>query len=145
MSKNKIAAVSATSIVPNLYSNNQKSKIEAVKYVNNGTKTNNGNDDDDNDDGDDVNDDEYDDDEEEEEDDDDEDDDDNDDNNDEEEVNKQIGRGADEDIVDDLVYDIYNLTGCNYHPLRIQSSTENEQEQIFSDETKRVTQLIYKR
>ena len=66
-------------------------------------------------------------------------------NNEEIELINQSGRNADEDIVDDLVYDIFNLAGCNYHPLRIQSSSDNDKEEIFSDETKRVTQLIYKR
>lgn len=51
-----------------------------------------------------------------------------------------------EDIVDDLTYDVYNLTACNYHPIAIQDDSTNEQrEDLFLDLTARSTQFLVKR
>jgi len=48
--------------------------------------------------------------------------------------------GPVEDVVDDLVYDIFNLTACNYHPLRLTSDTDLESEILTT--LKRTTQAL---
>ena len=48
-----------------------------------------------------------------------------------------------EDIVDDLTYDVYNLTACNYHPLRI--LTDKQKERVLLDSSRRSCQLLIKR
>jgi hypothetical protein len=46
----------------------------------------------------------------------------------------------DNKIIDDLIYDVYNLTACHYHPVGFQSTEES-----LRIEAQRVTQLLFKR
>lgn len=49
-----------------------------------------------------------------------------------------------EDIVDDLEYDVYNLVACNHHA--IQLSGDNEiKEETLKKHTQRATQLLIKK
>jgi hypothetical protein len=48
-----------------------------------------------------------------------------------------------EDVVDDLVYDAYNLVACNYHPLRFVD--EDEREKVILEETDRAVSLLLKK
>ena len=48
-----------------------------------------------------------------------------------------------EDLVDDLTYDVYNLTACNYHTIRLESKP-NKEKQLLSL-AQRSTQLLIKR
>ena len=50
-----------------------------------------------------------------------------------------------EDIVDDLSYDVYNLTASNYHPVRLQSNSEDLINKQLMVLTQRATQLLVKR
>ena len=47
-----------------------------------------------------------------------------------------------EDLVDDLRYDVYNLTAVNSHAIRFPSEDTLQKEQILFAETHRATQLI---
>jgi hypothetical protein len=51
-----------------------------------------------------------------------------------------VGR---EDIVDDLTYDVFNLTACNYHPVRLLNPDDKENE--ICSIVQRSTQLLLKR
>lgn len=51
-----------------------------------------------------------------------------------------------EDIVDDLTYDVRNLTACNYHPIFFdENGHEESKEQVFIDIATRSTQLLLRR
>ena len=50
-----------------------------------------------------------------------------------------------EDIVDDLTYDVYNLTASNYHPVRLQPNSEDLINKHLMELTQRATQLLVKR
>lgn len=47
-----------------------------------------------------------------------------------------------EDLVDDLRYDVYNLTAVNSHAIRFLSEDTLQKEQILFAETHRATQLL---
>ena len=47
-----------------------------------------------------------------------------------------------EDIVDDLQYDLANLTACNYHTLMLNDASL---ESIIISESQRAAQLLYQR
>jgi hypothetical protein len=49
-----------------------------------------------------------------------------------------------EDVVDDLKYDLRNLTACNYHEIRSTDDDEEREDMIFEAAT-RATQLLVKR
>lgn len=51
--------------------------------------------------------------------------------------------GPREDVVDDLSYDIYNLTACNYHAVRF-GEGENKEDALLMT-AQRATQLLIKR
>lgn len=48
-----------------------------------------------------------------------------------------------EDVVDDLTYDTFNLTASLYHPLRWSNSQQKEQ--VILEAATRAAQLLYKR
>ncbi|RYH31826.1 hypothetical protein EON65_01835 [archaeon] len=48
-----------------------------------------------------------------------------------------------EDIVDDLTYDLFNLTACSYHPL-IWNSDEDKEQTILAL-ANRASQLLFQR
>ena len=51
--------------------------------------------------------------------------------------------GAEEDKVDDLSYDVYNLVACNYHALPIDSSMGGKKvEELLLEQSTRNTQLL---
>ena len=47
-----------------------------------------------------------------------------------------------EDLVDDLRYDVYNLTAVNSHAVRFPSEETLQKEQVLFVETHRATQLL---
>jgi hypothetical protein len=51
-----------------------------------------------------------------------------------------------EDVVDDLTYDVFNLTACNYHPIVFdEQGNDAAKEQVFIDIATRSTQLLLRR
>lgn len=48
-----------------------------------------------------------------------------------------------EDVVDDLTYDTFNLTASLYHPLRWNNSQQKEQ--VILEAATRAAQLLYRR
>lgn len=50
-----------------------------------------------------------------------------------------------EDVVDDLTYDIFNLTACNYHPIRMVTTDSAKRERILCEAARRATQLLVRR
>jgi hypothetical protein len=52
--------------------------------------------------------------------------------------------GSREDLVDDLKYDVKNLTACNYHAMR-STDDEDEREEMILEAATRATQLLVKR
>jgi hypothetical protein len=52
-----------------------------------------------------------------------------------------------EDVVDDLFYDPYNLTVCDFHPLKLQSNSgkNGDLENLIVEQATRAAQLLYKR
>ena len=58
--------------------------------------------------------------------------------------NEEEERESNEDVMDDLNYDIYNLVAFNYHSVRITGEGEEREEAIL-DASIRATQLLVKR
>lgn len=52
-------------------------------------------------------------------------------------------KNTNEDIVDDLTYDLFNFTACSYHPLVW--SSEEDKEQTILTSAARACQLLYKK
>jgi hypothetical protein len=48
-----------------------------------------------------------------------------------------------EDKMDDLTYDVYNLTACDYHPVRLEDSKKLETK--LNESAQRAAQLLYKK
>ena len=51
------------------------------------------------------------------------------------------GRADHEDVVDDLNYDLFNLTASHYHPLVWKKVSKREE--VLLEETQRAAQLLY--
>lgn len=48
-----------------------------------------------------------------------------------------------EDVVDDLGYDVHNLLACNYHAIRI--GNNEDKEEVLKSHFKRAAQLLMKK
>lgn len=79
----------------------------------------------------------------EEDDEDDEEDEEDDEGSDEEEEEDAEDNENNEDVVDDLVYDVYNLLASNYHAVRILEGEDKEQ--VLQDHAQRAAQLLMKK
>jgi len=64
-------------------------------------------------------------------------------NSDEENEEVEVVTERQEDVVDDLSYDLFNLTASCYHPLRW--SSENDREETIRNAATRAAQLLFKR
>lgn len=66
-----------------------------------------------------------------------------------EEGDEELNLARREDVVDDLFYDLFNLTVANYHPLKVDlpsSSSENsriEFNTVLQEQTTRAAQLLF--
>jgi hypothetical protein len=54
-----------------------------------------------------------------------------------------VARSNKEDVVDDLTYDVYNLTACNYHPIRFEANVNKES--VLKSASERATALLLKK
>lgn len=60
-----------------------------------------------------------------------------------EEMDTNEQTATNEDVVDDLNYDLFNLSASSYHPLRWQNNSKRES--VIIEETTRAVQLLYRK
>lgn len=61
----------------------------------------------------------------------------------EQEMDANEPTASNEDVVDDLNYDLFNLSAFSYHPLRWKN--DSKRESVIIDESTRAVQLLYRK